>query len=59
MIPMILGVGEESNELDFSLEGEHGKKASAGFHKNPPQLCDGKLRIQCVTQTLDEGFAWD
>lgn len=34
MIFMIFGVGEESNELDFFLEGEYGKKVLVGFYKN-------------------------
>lgn len=45
MFPMILGVGEESNELPSSSEGEHGERASAGFQGNPPQLWDGKQRM--------------
>lgn len=59
MFPMILGMEEEGNELSFSLEGEQGKRTSTDFHKNPPQLGDGKFRMQCVSWTLDEGFAWD
>lgn len=57
MFPMILGVGEESNELPSSSEGEHGERASAGFQGNPPQLWDGKQRMPFLSQISGEGFA--
>lgn len=55
---MILGVGEESNELPSSSEGERGERASAGFHGNPLQLWDGEQRMPLLSQISDEGFVW-